>query len=210
MSAVVDRPGVSVDVRRVTNGDVPGLSRSLSRAFYDDPVTTYLFPNERDRSRRLERYFRFHLKSLFIPRGEAWTTPGLEAASMWMLPGNRQPSVRQALWQTFPILAILGSRIGKAARLVQLLESHHPRSPHYFLGGIGTDPDVQGKGYGSALLNVVLQRCDAERVPSYLENSKERNLSFYESHGYEVIGEIFVPETTDKLWLMWREARAVP
>jgi GNAT superfamily N-acetyltransferase len=88
---------------------------------------------------------------------------------------------------------------------MQVLESHHPRAPHFYLGTIGTDPAVQGKGYGSALLEVVLKRCDDEAIPSYLESSKEQNLAFYHRHGYETIDEVFVPQTDTRLWLMWRE-----
>jgi GNAT superfamily N-acetyltransferase len=205
---VPDRPGVSVAVRRVELADVDRLSASLARAFFDDPVTEYFFPREADRSRRLERYFRLHLRTLFIPRGEAWTTPGLEAASMWMPPGTRQPTLRQALSQLVPIMAILGGRVSRASRLVRLLESHHPRASHYYLGGLGTDPQAQGKGFGSALLEVVHERCDAEGLPSYLENSKEKNLAFYHRHGYEVIGDVRLPDTEAPLWLMWREPGA--
>jgi ribosomal protein S18 acetylase RimI-like enzyme len=201
---VPERPGIGVDVRPVNPEDIPKLSESLARAFYDDPVSSYLFPEDHRRIRRLERYFRFQIRTMFLPRGEAWTTPDLDAASLWMPPKNWPPSVAEGVSQ-LPVLAILGRRTPRALRLMQLLESHHPRLPHFYLGTIGTDPAVQGKGYGSALLRVVLGRCDTEAIPSYLESSKEQNLAFYHRHGYEVIEEVVVPQTENRLWLMWRE-----
>lgn len=199
---------MSVEVRRVETGDVVQLSQALARAFEDDPVSLYLFPEDSSRVRRLERYFRYHMRSLFIPRGEAWTTPDLEAASFWLPPGSRIPNAKQALWQVLPILAILGRRTGRAARLVQLLDSHHPRSAHFYLGGIGTDPPKQRHGYGSALLRIVHDRCDVAGLPCYLESSKEENLAFYHRHGYKVVGEVAIPDTPVRLWLMWREPGA--
>jgi ribosomal protein S18 acetylase RimI-like enzyme len=201
---VPERPGIGVDVRPVELGDIPQLSESLARAFFDDPVSRYLFPDDRRRIKRLERYFRFQIRTMFLPRGEAWTTPDLDAASLWMPPTKWPPSMAEGVSQ-LPVIAILGRRTPRALRLMQVLESHHPRAPHFYLGTIGTDPAVQGKGYGSALLEVVLKRCDDEAIPSYLESSKEQNLAFYHRHGYETIDEVFVPQTDTRLWLMWRE-----
>jgi len=201
---VPERPGTGIDVKRVELGDVDQLSQALARAFFDDAVSQYLFPEDSRRIRRLERYFRFQIRTMFVPRGEAWATSDLDAASLWMPPKSWPPSMADGVSQ-LPVLAILGRRTFRALRLVQLLESHHPRVPHYYLGTIGTDPAVQGHGYGSALLRIVLDRCDSEAIPSYLESSKERNLAFYHRHGYEVVEEVIIPQTEVKLWLMWRE-----
>jgi ribosomal protein S18 acetylase RimI-like enzyme len=199
-----EQPASGIAVRPVRLEDVPRLSQSLARAFYDDPVSCYLFPEDRRRIRRLERYFRLQIRTMFMPRGEAWTTPELDAASLWMTPRSWPPKASEGISQ-LPVVTILGRRTGRALRLMQVLESRHPRTPHFYLGTIGTDPSKQRNGYGSALLRVVLSRCDAEGIPSYLESSKEDNLAFYHGHGYEVVDEVLVPRTETKLWLMWRE-----
>jgi len=202
---VPEGPGTDVNVRPLEHEDVPVLSVSLARAFFEDPVSQYLFPDRR--TSRLERYFRFQIRTVFLPRGEAWTTPDLKAASLWMPPTSRLPSMAEGVSQ-LPVIAILGRRTPRALRLVQMLESHHPRVPHFYLATIGTDPAVQRKGYGSALLSVVLSRCDEEAIPSYLESSKPENLSFYHRHGFEVVKEVVIPRTDVRLWLMWREPHA--
>jgi ribosomal protein S18 acetylase RimI-like enzyme len=202
---VPEGPGTDVNVRPVEEEDVPELSVSLARAFLEDPVSEYLFPDRR--IKRLERYFRFQIRTMFLARGEAWTTQDLKAASLWMPPRHGPPSMAEGVSQ-LPVIAILGRGTFRALRLVQMLESHHPRVPHFYLATIGTDPAMQGKGYGSAVLSAVLSRCDAQAVPSYLESSKEQNLSFYNRHGFEVVNEVVIPRTEVKLWLMWREPRA--
>ena len=78
-------------------------------------------------------------------------------------------------------------------QLLNLINSMHPSEPHWYLATLGTDPDFQGKGIGSSLLRPVLDHCDAEGWPAYLESSKERNIPFYFRHGFTVVREVPLP-----------------
>ena len=49
---------------------------------------------------------------------------------------------------------------------------------------LGVVPAAQGTGTGGPLLQPVLDRCDAEGLPAYLESSNPRNWSFYARHGF--------------------------
>lgn len=193
-------------VRPVGAGDVATLSACLARAFDDDPVSCYLFPRERTHLRRLERYFRWQFDHVFIPRGEGWTTEDLAGASLWIPPARRMPSSVEALVQLATVLPILGRGTAKALRLLEQLDRVHPKTPHCYLGTIGTEPARQGEGIGSSLLGVVLDRLDDEGVPAYLESSKEENLAFYARHGFVVTGEVgHFGDGTPRIWLMWRD-----
>ena len=72
---------------------------------------------------------------------------------------------------------------------------------------IGIGPGWQGRGFGSALLRPILERCDRERLPAYLEASSPRNRALYERHGFEVAEEMRVSDSPP-LWRMWREAKS--
>jgi GNAT superfamily N-acetyltransferase len=108
-----------------------------------------------------------------------------------------------------PKLLVLGRRAGAALELVQIVESRHPKTPHYYLGGLGTDPAWQKRGLGSAVLAPVLEICDRDGVPAYLESSKESNIAFYERQRFELIDEVSVPGSSVRLWLMWRDPLAL-
>ena len=183
---------------------MPTAAASLVRAFYDDPMLVYMFPDQRSRERALLRFFKFQLIKTYMKRGSAYTTEDCRSTAMWMPPQSGPPPMRDVLAQ-LPMLFILGRRAGAALRLVQLVESHHPKTPHYYLGGLGTDPQWQRRGLGSAVMAPVLEICDRERVAAYLESSKEINLAFYRHHGFEVTGEVSVPDGSVRLWLMQRE-----
>ena len=41
-----------------------------------------------------------------------------------------------------------------------------PEEPHWWLHAVGTRPAARHQGLGAAVLQPVLERCDAERVPA--------------------------------------------
>jgi len=65
---------------------------------------------------------------------------------------------------------------------------------------------VRGGGYGHALMHNRLERCDAEHVPVYLESSNADNIGYYNRFGFDVTGEITMPDGPT-LWPMWRRPR---
>jgi GNAT superfamily N-acetyltransferase len=193
-----------VEVHLVRPEDVPVAAISLVRAFHDDPMLEYMFPDPRTRQRALSRFFTLQLRQTPRGRGAAYTTEGCHSTAMWVPPRSGPPTARELMAQV-PKLLVLGRRAGAALRVVQLVEARHPKTPHYYLGGLGTDPVWQGRGFGSAVLAPVLAICDRDRVPAYLESSKERNVAFYNRHRFELIDEVTVPGSSVHLWLMWRE-----
>jgi GNAT superfamily N-acetyltransferase len=95
-----------------------------------------------------------------------------------------------------------------------VLESGHPSEPehppHYYLPFLGVDPPWQGRGLGGALLAPVLQRCDRESVPAYLEASTARNRALYERHAFAVTEEFKLARDAPMQWRMWRAPRHRP
>jgi predicted N-acetyltransferase YhbS len=79
--------------------------------------------------------------------------------------------------------------------------------PPQYLAVIGSDTSVRGKGYGQALMRSRLNRVDAEHAPAYLESSKGENVPYYQRFGFEVTGELVLPDGGPTLWPMWRPPR---
>jgi GNAT superfamily N-acetyltransferase len=191
-----------VNVRPALAEDFSPLAEVLARAFYDDPVTAWFYPNAARRMRHARRFFRIRLRQLTV-HGLIYTTSDVAGAALWAPPGRWREDMRQALMQ-LPMLPVLLPRIVRTTHAVRAIERHHPAEPHFYLSVIGTDPEQQGGGIGSALLAPVLQRCDETGTAAYLECSKESNVSFYERHGFAVTTCIELP-AGPPLWLMWRE-----
>ena len=194
----------SVSVRRARREDFRPLAAMLARAFYDDPVTSWFYPNPKRRLAHARRFFAIRLRQL-AEQELIYTTHDHSGAALWTQPGRWRENFAQSL-MLLPMLPVLLPRIGEYTRAVREIERCHPVVPHYYLSVLGTDPDQQGGGVGSALLVPVLERCDAEGVAAYLESSKESNIGFYTGHGFAVTERIDLP-AGPPLWFMWREPR---
>jgi len=190
-----------VSVRPARRADFDPLALVLARAFYDDPVTSWFYPNARSRLRLARRFFAIRLRQL-APQQLIYTTPERSGAAMWARPGLWREDTRQSL-MLLPMLPALMPRLARTTRAVREIEGHHPVEPHFYLSVVGTDPDQQREGVGCALLAPVLERCDAAGVPAFLESSKESNVGFYAQHGFTLTERIELPDGPP-LWLMWR------
>jgi GNAT superfamily N-acetyltransferase len=199
--------GVAATVRTVERSDYDELARTFARAFDDDPVMAWFLPNARKRAGRIEKFFRdVQLRGPFGRDGKVCATDGLTAGAVWLPPGKWKLSGRDQLRVAPRLLANISWRaLPSRAAAFQRIEQRHPHEPlHWYLATLGTDPDHQGEGLGSALLADQLARCDAEGWPSYLESSKEQNVPFYERHGFKVTETLALPDGPT-LWLMWRD-----
>jgi GNAT superfamily N-acetyltransferase len=96
-----------------------------------------------------------------------------------------------------------GPRVaGRWGEVHRALEAVHPSSPHWYLSLLGVDPNRQGIGVGSALLDAWLASVDCEAAASYLETDREENLGLYRGVGFAVQQRIEVLGTP--VWCMWR------
>ncbi len=184
--------------------DIPALEDVLQAAFWDDPLNVFLFPDERSRSRRSALMFRALLAHHYLPMRTVWTTSDQAGAALWAPPGHWKLSGGEIMRALPLALRGLGRNLGKSLRLLGEIDSYHPVQPHWYLGVLGTDPPRQGRGIGSALLGPVLERCDAEGLPAYLESSKESNIPFYSRHGFAVTRELRA-RGAPPVYAMWRE-----
>lgn len=176
----------------------------LGRAFFDDPIAMHIYPNDAQRRACYGRFMGLALDA-FEGDGQILTNDAVQSAAIWQAPleGNRRTGFFKQLRLMTRLFSLTRSGFFRAARMAELMSTHHLTEPHWYLAVLGTDPEAQGKGLGSAVMQPVLDRCDRTGVPAYLESSKESNLPFYRKHGFEVIDELKIPNGPS-MWPMVR------
>jgi GNAT superfamily N-acetyltransferase len=197
-----------VGVVRATADDTPELARTMALAFEDDPAGRWLFPDDATRVGRLERMFSEMALPDTLVHEETYTTAGHDGGALWVPPGEGEMGLLDSLRQIPKIASIWRRGTPRALRAFSFMDANHPHEPHYYLWLLGVDPAKQGRGIGTALMRPVLERCDAEGMPAYLEATSTRNRDLYLRNGFEVVDEVRWPGGGPPLWLMWREPGA--
>ena len=122
---------------------------------------------------------------------------------MWLPPGEEPDgdAIEAILGATVP-----EERMEEVGGFFAQMDVFHPHEEHWYLPLIAADPAKTGRGLGAALMKHALSIVDQAGLPAYLESSNPRNISLYERHGFEIMGEIQVG-TSPVMTPMYRAAR---
>ncbi len=175
----------------------------LARAFHDDPAWVWLIPDDDRRRRLLPWLFRVGFE---VTAAEVWATEGVvRGAARWLPPGR--PAMR--VGPTLRALVATPFRLGAATspflaygRAVEALRAKAEPGPHWYLAGIGVDPEAQRQGIGSALIAPGVEAAERDGLPTVLLTNNEANLPFYEQHGFVVVAEEDTPQGGPHGWAM--------
>lgn len=183
---------------------------TLERAFSTDPMFTWIFPDAQRRSQSLRRMNRVPLE-YGLRYGHVTQSNDGMAAAIWIPPGRTitvAGMVRSGIL-TVPFRVRFRSfaKFMGANEIMGRIHKKYVAEPHWYLLIVGVDPELQGRGFGSALVKEGLARADQANCPCYLETSEERNLAFYERHGFTVVESATLGDGGPTAWAMRRDQR---
>ncbi|MEU1475768.1 GNAT family N-acetyltransferase [Streptomyces sp. NPDC001668] len=198
---------MGVVIRTADESDRERVARLLDSAFQDDPVSGWIFPGEEERRTTHPRLMAAFV-DLVLAEGRVDVTEDGAACALWLpvaADGSGEgdedgfAELREALDPDNERIELIG-------RLTA--EVHPAGRAHEYLWMIGVAPERQGEGLGSALIGSVLDRCDREGVPAYLEASSARSRALYQRLGFELVERPLELPDGPQMWPMWREPGA--
>ncbi|MGC5346749.1 GNAT family N-acetyltransferase [Streptomyces sp. AM 4-1-1] len=196
---------MGVRARRADRGDRAQVVRILEEAFHDDPVSGWVFPDEIHR-RAVHGAFLGVFVDVALAEGHIDLLEDGTAAALWLQVPEGEPTEEDP---TPALMRRTADPDNERAELVgKLTGAVHPHHrAHEYLLMIGVLPGRQGQGLGVALMADVLDRCDREGVPVYLEASSERSRGLYERLGFALMDRTVELPEGPTMWPMWREPR---
>ena len=195
-------------IRKATLFDNDRIAATYASAFEDDPTFSWFFPNANTRRRRLQGFFRFVGPHMALPHDETWMTDDALAVAIWIPPDKWKMPMMQQLRLLPGFVRWSGRFTPRILSALTKMDKVHPHDPpSWYLLGLGTVKEHQGKGLGSAVLSHMLARCDTEGLPAYLESSNPRNIPFYARHGFVEREPIRFGDQGPVLTPMWRDPR---
>jgi GNAT superfamily N-acetyltransferase len=198
-------------LRPIGPGDHREILAVAARAFWHDPLFDFFTRDLLHEYELLPKVFRLYFKDLRPGLSETWVGDydgRPRGIAGWLAPGSYpRPPLREAARtvRAATVIARVRHR-ARAARLLLEVERRHPSEPHWYLAILATDPAIQGRGMGTALLAPVLERCDRDGTMAYTETQKEVNVSWYGRAGFVVTDEVRLPNTPP-VWCLRREPR---
>lgn len=196
------------DLHQLTKEEIIKAGKILARAFYDDPVIEYYFPEHDERKRLCPCLWNFLLRDC-IQYGEVYApSKKLEGIAAWLPPENIQMTTWRALKAgVIEVAWKFGwKRLKRMQNFIDYIDKIHKKHviccPHWYLITIGVDPQFQGRGFGSMLLKSMLNHLTKEKMPIYLETQTEESKNIYTHLGFEVLHTGIIPGTEIQNWAM--------
>jgi GNAT superfamily N-acetyltransferase len=188
----------------VAASDHASAVETLTLAFTDDPLMAWVFEDAATRPALLRRWWAWIIENR-QPHVDLLETGDGRSAALWHGPDPVEEPRDSSFFDL--VAELLGTEVA-AAKLqgLRVIPEAHPSGRHWYLAAVGTRPAFQGTGSAPRLLQPVLEACDAEGLPAYLESSNPRNVPFYERFGFVATGTIQVPGGP-ALTPMWRDPR---
>jgi len=188
-----------------TPSDPPHALPCLVDAFAADPITGFLLQAGPDYRARLTQFFSLLMgarMALGMPVLVGKDAAGVQGAAMGYTTARPAwPAGFAADWERFEAnIPGFGERL---AHYEEIADKSMPAAPHYYLGVIGTRPNMQGQGLGGRLLKSFCDLSAADGLSGgvYLETANPSNVRFYERAGFVVSGQGSLGDAT--LWCMF-------
>ena len=205
---------MGMGVKRAGKDDLSVLTAILDAAFQQDPVSTWLFPDPEHRRATHPRLMAAFAAGA-LEDGWADLTEDGAGCALWLtVPGQDGQHAGQHSGQRDDGPARLRAEVDPDNERVELIgrltgEIHPSDRTHVYLPLIAVLPGRQGDGTGTALLRPVLDRCDREGLPAYLEASNPDSRRLYGRLGFTDRPPLDLPDGP-RVWPMWREPGAGP
>jgi len=176
----------------------------LTRAFYDDPLMLYLFPDDSERRDMGKHFFLPNMKHA-TQQGKLYTTGSFRGVAVWRFFGIQPiPEKETADDPRVQLPVLMGAApFQRLMYVVQCTTEIHKNlmpEKHCYLLFLGVDTEWQGKGIGGVLIRPILEMADEKGLACYLETNKARNVEFYRKQGFTIGEERQMPEGGPYVW----------
>jgi ribosomal protein S18 acetylase RimI-like enzyme len=161
----------------------------LTQSFEFNQSVNYVVKQDGIRIRRIRALmdYSFEVCNLF---GDVFISNDGKACGLIMYPDKKKTSLKAILLDIKLIIQCTGIRnVKKTLNREVLIKKIQPKEFMTYLWFIGVKPEDQNKGFGSNLLQSIIQYSDQNKRPIYLETSTVRNLPWYKRFDFEVYSE---------------------
>lgn len=176
-------------MRKANNLEKDLIVDILTQSFESNQSVNYVVKQNRKRIRRIRALmdYSFEVCKLF---GEVFISDNKKACALIMYPDKKKTSLKAIILDIKLIIQCVGIRnVKRTLNREALIKKIQPKELMTYLWFIGVMPEDQNKGFGSDLLQTIIEYSNQNNRPVYLETSTVKNLPWYKRFGFEIYGE---------------------
>ncbi len=181
-------------------------------AFFDYPMFDFYFP-DRSTRKHVMTWYLGKVLNCALRYGDVHTNPEVSGVIFTLPPEHTKLSQWEYIQNGFLFAPlVLGRRdFARSQKCETFVAEEHEKimqdRPHYYLWGLVVDPAHKQQGIGTALLLPFLAKADQQKMPVYLETHDEKNVTYYQRVGFELVRSTTIPGTDVPIWCMVREPK---
>lgn len=198
-------------MRAATCADAPAVRTMFARAYVDDPLLRWIFPDDATRLEATAAWLGVYVERYLRPGGDAAgraraTEAGgaVTGTALWRWPtdvfaGGDLPTTVGLL------TALVGPTHAAAVGAAMAAEAAlRPAGPHAILHFLAVDAAHRGQGNARHLVEDGVSRAHADGLPVLLETTNPVNVPIYERLRFAVHAEVVLGDDGPRLWVMTR------
>jgi ribosomal protein S18 acetylase RimI-like enzyme len=199
-------------LKQISSTQLNQLAEVFTKAFFNYPLYTYLFPNEATRYKKMMKYYKPFIRYGVLCGGLYVTSDKFEGIIVILSDKDAQFPLKKAfrsgvLRYHFTVGLSYLKRASK-------LRNHYPstmdgfpkdktRDPVYLMM-LAVDPSHQKQGFARALLEDRLAQIDPTTHPCYIETYLPRNVEIYKKSGFKLIKQDTIQGLDIPVWSLRR------
>ena len=159
---------------------------SIVMGFAADPILRWLYPEPQSYLTNSPTLIQTFGGGAF-EHSSAYHIENYAGAALWLPPDVHpdEEGIVELMQGSFD-----GARLDEIFSMFEQKDGFHPDEPCWHLAFISVEPVQQNNGLGSALLEYTLKVVGQDKKLAYLESTNEANLTLYQRHGFELVGNI--------------------
>jgi GNAT superfamily N-acetyltransferase len=179
----------------------------LARAFFDDPLMVWFFPDPDVRPHACAAMFGLFAEHYLADgRVDVATRSEPVGVAMWRWPGP-EPAPEDGPEELPSVGGLMTGFMGAArarevGEVMGSLDALRPPQPYAYLHLLAVDPTACGQGLGGELLDRGLAAARDAGLVACLDTMNPANVPFYEAHGMSVRHEVRLGTDGPTSWAM--------
>ena len=171
---------------KASRGDKHLVIDILSKAFDKNQSVNYIVKQDQRRLQRIQYLMDYAFEYCYL-FGDVLLSDDKKGCALIMYPDKKKVTAKTILLDLQLILNTVSFRnIKKAMDRESMINRIQPKGLKTYLWFIGVDPGSQRRGFGSALLQEIINDSEYHRRPVYLETSTLKNVPWYQQFGFSI------------------------